>query len=90
MFGDSKAVLASSTLPHSQLKKRHNALSYHRVREAIAAGIYDFYHIEGAKNPADILSKHWGYSDVWRNLQVLLFWQGDTMDLCSEEDYVDS
>ena len=90
MFGDSKVVLASSTLPHSQLKKRHNALSYHRVREAIAAGIYDFYHIEGAKNPADILSKHWGYSDVWRNLQVLLFWQGDTMDLCSEEDYVDS
>ena len=31
MFGDNKAVIDSSTQPHSKLHKRHNALSFHRV-----------------------------------------------------------
>ena len=29
----------SSSIPYSKLKKRHNALSYHFVREAIASGM---------------------------------------------------
>ena len=37
MFGDNKSVVTSSTIPQSILNKRHNMLSYHRVREAIAA-----------------------------------------------------
>ena len=37
MFGDNKSVVTSSTVPHSLLSKRHNILSYRRVREAIAA-----------------------------------------------------
>ena len=60
LFGDNEAVVTSSTTPHSVLKKRHNALSYHRVREAIASRIIVFKHIPGSLNPADILSKHWG------------------------------
>ena len=39
MFCDNKAVVTSSTIPQSILYKRHNMLSYHRVREAIAAKI---------------------------------------------------
>ena len=39
MFGDSKSVVTSSTIPQSILNKRHNMLSYHRVQEAIAAKI---------------------------------------------------
>jgi len=60
MFGDNKSVVTSSTIPHSKLNKRHNALSYHRVREAIAARIIDFLYIDGKTNPADVLSKHCG------------------------------
>ena len=37
MFGDNQSVLTNSTVLHSQLNKHHNALAYHRVREAIAA-----------------------------------------------------
>ena len=81
MFGDNKSVVDSSTSPHSKLHKRHNALAFHRVREAIAAKIIGFYHIGGNANPADILSKHWGYTQVWQVLQPLLFWAGDTSDL---------
>ena len=40
-----------------------------------------FYHIPGENNPADILSKHWGYADVWPLLKPLLFWQGETKDI---------
>ena len=67
-------------IPHSILNKRHHALSYHRVREAIAAGIINFFHIPGSSNPADILSKHWGFVDVWPLLKPLLFWKGDTAE----------
>jgi hypothetical protein len=33
MFGDNASVITSSTIPHSTLNKRHNALTYHCVRE---------------------------------------------------------
>ena len=29
LFGDNKSVIASSTIPHSSLTKRHNILAYH-------------------------------------------------------------
>jgi len=60
LFGDNESVVTSSTLPHSVLSKRHNALSYHSVREAIAAKIIAFYYKKGKDNPADILSKPLG------------------------------
>jgi hypothetical protein len=48
------------------------ALSFHRVREAIAAKIIGFYHVDGVLNPTDILSKHWGYQQVWKLLRPSL------------------
>jgi hypothetical protein len=81
MFGDNKSVVDSSTIPHAKLHKRHNALSFHRVREAIAGAFIGFYHIDGDQNPADVLSKHWGYRQIWQLLQPLLFWKGDTKDI---------
>ena len=81
MFGDNESVVNSSTRVHAKLHKRHTALSFHRVREAIASKYIDFNYIPGAINPADILSKHWGYASVWPMLQPIMHWQGDTMDL---------
>ena len=81
MFGDNKTVVDSGSLPHAKLHKRHTMLSYHRVREAIASGMVKFFHIPGEINPADILSKHWGHQQIWKQLQPLLFWKGDTRKL---------
>jgi hypothetical protein len=78
MFGDNNSVIISSTIPHSNLKKRHNALSYHRVREAIAAKIIGFYKIDSKLNISDVLSKHCGYLQAWPLLKPILFWKGDT------------
>ena len=43
LFGDYSSVVANATLPHSTLTKRHNILTFHRVREAISAKIMAFY-----------------------------------------------
>ena len=45
MFGDNESVVKSSTISQSNLMKRHNALAYHLVQEAIAAVIIEFLHI---------------------------------------------
>jgi hypothetical protein len=81
MFGDNKSVVDSSTQVHAKLHKRHNMLSFHRVREAVASGMIMFSFIAGELNPADIVSKHWGYVQIWGQLRTLLFWKGDTMDI---------
>ena len=84
MFGDNDSVVNSSTKIDAKLHKRHIALSFHRVRESIAADICHFFHLSGQFNPADILSKHWSYNCIWDLLQPLMFWQGDTLDIFSE------
>ena len=76
MFGDNKSVVTSSTVPHSLLSKGHNILSYHRVREAIAAKILVFHWCEYSQNKSDILSKHWEFSKVFHIIRDLFDFQG--------------
>jgi hypothetical protein len=86
MFGDNQAVVTNSSIPHSSLNKRHNALAYHRVREMIAAKVLGYYWIDGKENPADIVSKHWSYPQVWHLLKPILFYSGNTGDLIHRND----
>ena len=86
MFGDNESVVNSSVRPHAKLHKRHNALSFHRVREAVAAKFVVFSFIPGEMNPADILSKHWSYTAVWHMLKPVLFAEGDTIDCPGKRD----
>jgi hypothetical protein len=65
MFGDNQAVVNSSSIPHSCLSKRHNDLSYYQVREPVAAKVVAFVWINGKNKPADIVSKHWSYPQIW-------------------------
>ena len=85
MFGDNQSVITQSTLPHSQLTKRHHALSYHRVREAVAAKVLQFIKIDGKDNPADIFTKPCGYQQAWPHVRVLLFYAGDTGKMVLKE-----
>jgi len=54
---DNKGVVLSTSLPSSTLKKKHNAIAYHRVREAVAAKVVKVSHVNGKDNIADILTK---------------------------------
>ena len=57
LLGDNMSVILNTTVPSSVLKKKHLAIEYHRVREAISCGILRFAHISSKQNIADILTK---------------------------------
>ena len=57
MYGDNKSVVTNLSWPSSPLKKKHNAIAYHKARQAAAAGIVQLVHISGTENLADILTK---------------------------------
>ena len=84
MFGDNRSVVTSSTIPNSTISKTHHLVSYHRVREAIAAKYISFHWKDGKSNPADILSKHWEFATVWPMLKPILFWRDKTATQVTE------
>ena len=57
VFCDNNSVVQSSTFPASVLKKKHNAVSFHKVRETIAAGVMCVSHEGTDSNLVDLLSK---------------------------------
>ena len=85
MFGDNDTLVTGSTTPNAKIHKSYVALSFHRVREAIAAKIVSCNFIKGVDNPAEILSKHWSHAKAWTTLKPLLFWKGDTMECADAE-----
>ena len=54
---DNRSVVTNSSVPTSVLNKRHNAICYHRIREAQAAGVIRVGWIEGKRNIADLFTK---------------------------------
>jgi hypothetical protein len=57
ILGDNMSVVLNTTVPSIVLKKKHNAIAYHRVREAIAARIMRFAYIKSEENVSDVLTK---------------------------------
>ena len=57
VFNDNQSVVTNSSVPSSVLNKRHNAICYHRVREAQAAGTIMVGWISGEYNLADLFTK---------------------------------
>jgi hypothetical protein len=57
IYGDNMSVIHNTQRPESTLKKKHNAINYHRCREAIAAGHVRVAWINGQDNLADALTK---------------------------------
>ena len=58
VFCDNQGVVKNTSLPESVLSKKHNAINYHAVREAVAAGIMRVAKEDGETNLADLLTKN--------------------------------
>ena len=86
LFEDNESAVKSGSIPHSQLSKRHHVLACHCTREAVASKMVSFHHIPGDVNPANVLSKHWGHSQVHSLLRPLLFYKGDTSELIMDDE----
>jgi Reverse transcriptase (RNA-dependent DNA polymerase) len=57
VFCDNRGVVKNVSIPESTLLKKHNAINYHAVREAVAAGILRVGKEDGETNLADLLTK---------------------------------
>jgi hypothetical protein len=56
-FCDNFSTVTNATLPSSTLKKKHNSIVYHCVRETIASGIIRIAWVQTGKNLSDMLTK---------------------------------
>ena len=57
VFCDNESVVKNTTRPESALKKKHNAIAYHRSREAQASVIVRIAKEDGETNLADLFTK---------------------------------
>ena len=57
VFCNNRGVVKNVSIPESTLMKKHNAINYHAVREAAAAGILRVGKEDGETNLADLLTK---------------------------------
>jgi hypothetical protein len=57
VFCNSEAVTKNAIYPESTLKKKHNAIAYHRMREVVAAVTIRVTKEDGKTNLADLLTK---------------------------------
>lgn len=57
IFCDNKGVVTNTSVPESQLTKKHNSIAYHRIREACAAGTIRITKEDSATNIADLFTK---------------------------------
>ena len=57
IFFENRGVVLNSSRLESTLQKKHNAINYHVVREAAAAGILIVGKEDGTTNLADLLTK---------------------------------
>jgi len=60
LYGDSLGSLFWSTNPVQEKRSKYINIRYHYVRDAIEDDKIKLYYIDGARNPADILTKNLG------------------------------
>ena len=74
VFGDNLAVIQSSQNPAADISKKHVAISFHTVREAIAARIIAPYWLKGKFNLSDIMTKQIPKPEFMRHCDHI-FWR---------------
>ena len=57
VFCDNQGVVKNTSIPESVLTKKHNAVNYHAVREAAAAGVLEVVKEDTQTNLADLFTK---------------------------------
>jgi len=60
LYGNNLGSLFWSTNPVQEKRSKHIDIWYHYVKDAIEDNKIKPYHIDGARNPADILTKNLG------------------------------
>ena len=73
MFCDNMAVVKNTSIPESVLAKKHNAINYHIIREAVAAGIIRIGKEDTDTNIADAFTKLMDFSRKFKLLRPFMW-----------------
>ena len=57
LLSDNEAVVWNTMAPESTLKKKHNSITYHQCREAVAAEMVLVAQVRSKNNLADLVMK---------------------------------
>ena len=56
--GDNQGFIFMASKPVMEPRSKHIDIRYHGIRELVAKGKVELYFIDGAENPADLLTKN--------------------------------
>ena len=73
VYGDNLGVIYNANIKDSLLKKNHVAVSYHKVRESVSAGIIVPINIASVDNFTDCLTKSLPIADHNRLINGLFY-----------------
>ena len=76
MFCNNKAVNKNSSFAESTLRKKHNSICYHQVRENMASGVITIIKVDSGSNLSDILTKSL-HAPQRKHLRSLIMYGGD-------------
>jgi hypothetical protein len=88
LFGDNNSFVLNTKMRSLMVKKKHNAIACHRMRECVAANIVQFAHVNAASNLADCLTKPLRAVAFWRCMQPVLFRPAMWIDALKNEKMV--
>ena len=74
VFCDNRGVVKNASIPESTLAKKHNAINYHAIWEAAAAGILQVGKEDGQTNLADLLTKVLTSERRWEICWNIMWW----------------
>ena len=57
IYGDNQSVLANTTIPESQLKKKSQSIAYHFIREGAARDEWRTAYVNTHDNESDLFTK---------------------------------
>jgi hypothetical protein len=73
LYGDNFGVIQSATILEGELKKNYVAITYHYVRELIAAGFINAIWVKSSENFADVCTKALGavvFNEIVRDIMA--------------------
>ncbi len=73
MFCDNNAVVLNVSVPKSTLAKKHNAINYHIISKAVAAGIIRVGKEDTATNIAGVFTKLVPFTQKYQLLSPFLW-----------------
>ena len=75
VYGENQAVLANTSAPASQLKKKSNLIAYHYVHEGCARDEWRTTYVNTHDNTADLVTKSLPSGEKqWKFVRHLLRW----------------